>query len=55
MSNINWAKARQIEQDDICKDSDQPGHPPHVIQVVAMNFVGSYGLDSEDWSDWVDA
>ena len=45
------------------EDSDQPGHPPSLIRVFAVHSVGSWGpnvssflhMDSEDWSDWVDA
>ena len=43
------------------KDSDQPGHPPGLIRVFTMGFMGSWGpipssgLQKSLWSDWADA
>ena len=41
------------------EDSDQPGHPPSLIRVFAVHFVGSLGHTASScgqwrlWSDWV--
>ena len=42
--------------------SDQPGHPPSLIRVFAVHFMGSLGpkllscrLGREDWLGWADA
>ena len=51
-NNINYVQS---------EDLGQPGCLPSPIRVVtAVRFMGSYGLthlhvDSEDWSDWMDA
>ena len=38
------------------EDSDQPGHPPILIRVFAVPWMGSFlHAESEEWSDWADA
>ena len=43
------------------KDSDQPGHPPSLISVFAVRFMGSLGPSASScgqqrlWSDWANA
>ena len=59
---IIWACARQNQQNDCrpSEDSDQPGHPPSLIEysLYAWRSIGSlatHRAHSEDWSDWADA
>ena len=43
------------------EDSDQPGHPPNLIRVLAVRSMGSWGPNvslcgqRRLWSDWADA
>ena len=58
-----WATSWQNQQSDCApsKDSDQPGHPPSLIRVLAVRmkkaWVLSYPLSAQRrlWSDWSDA
>ena len=39
------------------KDSDQPGHPPSLIRVLALRFMGSSGPSAASWGQgrlWLD-
>ena len=40
-----WAASRQNQQNDCApsENSDQPGHPPSLIRVLAVRSVSSYG------------
>ena len=64
----NWATSWQNQQNDcaLSKDSDQPGHPPSLIEssLSAWRKLGSLAIhwaQSEDsdqtglWSDWAEA
>ena len=63
MHIIKWAATWQNQQSDCAhsQDSDQPGHPPSLIWVVAVRmkkaWVLSYPLSAQRrlWSDWADA
>ena len=58
-----WAAARQNQQMACApsEDSDQPEHPPSLIRVFAVRFMGIYGTNLSScvqrrfWSDWTNA
>ena len=60
-----WNEARHDKTNKMTcvpsEDSDQPGHPPSLIRVFAVHFMGSQGPKLSScgqrrlWSDWVDA
>ena len=58
-----WAATWQNQWNECVpsKDSDQPGHPPSLIRVLAVRmkkaWVFSYPLSAQRrlWSDWADA
>ena len=62
-SKCTWAATWQNQHCGCApsEDSDQPGHPPSLIRVVAVRmkkaWVLSYPLSTQQrlWSDWVDA
>ena len=63
MLTCNWATTWQNQQNDCAssEDSNQPGHPPSLIRVLAIRSVGSRGPKLSScgqqrlWSDWADA
>ena len=64
-SCVKWDESPYDETNKMARapseDSDQPGHPPSLIQVFAASmktaWVFSYALSAQRrlWSDWVDA
>ena len=58
-----WVTTWQNQQNECApsEDSDQPGHPPSLIRVIAVRmkkpWVLSYQLSAQRrlWSDWVEA
>ena len=58
-----WVVTLQNQQNECApsEDSDQPGHPPSLIRVIAVPmkkaWVLSYPLSTQQrlWSDWADA
>ena len=61
--NQKWAATWQNQQSECApsEDSDQPGHPPSLIRVLAVRmkqaWALSYPLSAQRrlWSDWADA
>ena len=57
-----WATSWQNQQNDCApsEDSDQPGHPPSLIGVLAVRSLGGFGPKLSScgqrklWSDWAD-
>ena len=62
-NNQIWAATWQNQQNDCApsEDSDQPGHPPSLIRVFAVHWMGSQRPKVSScgqrrlWSDWADA
>ena len=58
-----WATPWQNQQSKCApsEDSDQPGHLPRLIRIIAVRSMGSYGPKLSScgqwrlWSDWADA
>ena len=62
-TQLIWATTWQNQQSECVpsEDSDQPGHPPSLIRVFAVRWMGSQGPKLSScgqrrlWSDWADA
>ena len=58
-----WAASWQNQQNDCAssEDSEQPGHPPSLLRVFAVRWMGSWVPNVSScgqwrlWSDWADA